>query len=221
MELKKSAAANNENLRLPIILMGLLFVSGIVLASFTYEIGIDSDGLGETVVGENDTRVQMVEEKIDEPVNEDPPAVDIPPPIQEEIIEDVNLEVEVVATVEVVAPVIFDVVEEPLPVAEIIDFPDVEAEFPGGAAALQAWISSNVVYPETSIEMDDQGRVFLSFVVEADGKITNIVIERGVTTELDREAKRVLRRMPNWSAGEASGRKVRTRCRLPIVFTLD
>ena len=69
--------------------------------------------------------------------------------------------------------------------------------------------------------MEDQGRVFLSFVVEPDGKITNIVVERGVTRELDREAKRVVRKMPKWSAGEASGKKVRTRCRLPIVFTLQ
>ena len=104
---------------------------------------------------------------------------------------------------------------------EIIDFPDVEATFPGGAAAMQRWIADNVKYPQTAIEMNEQGRVYLSFVVEPNGSITNISIERGVSSDLDSEAKRLLRKMPKWKAGEARGRKARTRCRLPINFQLN
>jgi TonB family protein len=69
--------------------------------------------------------------------------------------------------------------------------------------------------------LNEQGRVYLSFVVETDGSITNIAIERGVSTDLDKEAKRLLRNMPAWSPGEAKGKKSRTRCRLPINFTLN
>lgn len=221
MELKKSGSADNESLRVPIMLVGLLFVSGILLASFTYEVGIASDSIVTSESGKDDSRVQQVVDEPDPPKNEDPPEVDAPPPPSEEIIEEENVEEEVKAVVAVTAPVIIAIEEDPLPEAEIIDFPDVEAGFPGGAAALQNWINSNVVYPETSIEMEDQGRVFLSFVVEADGSISNIKVEKGVSTELDREAKRVLRQMPRWNAGEASGKKVRTRCRLPVVFTLQ
>jgi TonB family protein len=123
---------------------------------------------------------------------------------------------------------------------EIVDFPDVEASFPCvefyrydslgtivsqnqlcGSSAMMKWISKNVNYPQTSIEMNEQGRVFLSFVVEKDGSLSNIAIERGVSLDLDREAKRVVRKMPNWIPGEASGRKVRARCRLPINFQLN
>jgi TonB family protein len=104
---------------------------------------------------------------------------------------------------------------------EILDFPDLEAEFPGGSSAMQTWISNNVHYPETSIEKDEQGKVYLSFVVEPNGEITNIIVERGVSQDLDREAKRVVRSMPRWNPGVASGSKVRTRCRLPITFTLE
>ncbi len=111
--------------------------------------------------------------------------------------------------------------EEVVVESEIIDFPDVEASFPGGAAAMQKWIGENVQYPQNSIEMNEQGRVYLSFVVEKDGKISNIKIERGVSSDLDKEAKRLLRKMPKWLAGESSGRRVRTRCRLPINFTLN
>lgn len=104
---------------------------------------------------------------------------------------------------------------------EVMEFPDVEASYRGGQAAMQRFIANNVVYPETAIEMNEQGRVYLSFVVEMDGRITHIQVERGVSDEIDREAKRVIRKMPRWTPGEVSGRAVRTRCRLPIVFTLD
>jgi TonB family protein len=104
---------------------------------------------------------------------------------------------------------------------EVIEFPDVEAGFPGGTAGLQRWIVQNVQYPQTSIEMNEQGRVYLSFVIEKDGSISNIVIERGVSPDLDREAKRVVRTMPNWIPGEEKGKRARVRCRLPINFTLD
>ena len=69
--------------------------------------------------------------------------------------------------------------------------------------------------------MNEQGRVYLSFIIESDGTVTGLTVERGVSDELDREAKRVVRKMPKWNAGEVAGKKVRTRCRLPIIFTLE
>ena len=93
--------------------------------------------------------------------------------------------------------------------------------FPGGAAELQKWIFANVEYPEVSIRIEDQGRVFLSFIVEADGSITGVKVKKSASKELDREAQRVTRKMPNWTPGEVAGKRVRTRCRLPIVFTLE
>ena len=111
--------------------------------------------------------------------------------------------------------IIIDVEEE-----GIIEFPDVEAEFIGGAQALMKYISSNIQYPPTSIEMNEQGKVYLSFVVEPDGSITNVAVERGVSPDLDREAKRVVRSMPKWKPGESKAKKSRTRCRLPINFQL-
>ena len=122
----------------------------------------------------------------------------------------------------------------------IVDFPDQEASFPChtfynydtlgnvisdyercGPSGMMTYINQNVVYPQASIEMNEQGRVFLSFIVEKDGSITNVVVERGVSVDLDREAKRVLRKMPNWIPGESAGFAVRSRCRLPINFQLQ
>ncbi|MDX2360444.1 MAG: energy transducer TonB [Crocinitomicaceae bacterium] len=221
MELKKSENANIENLKVPLTLVGLLFAGSVVLASFSYQIGQDRTDLANNSA--SDTDIQFIEEAApeDQPEETPPPQVDVPPPITEEIIEEENTEVEPVPVVETPPPVDIGIVEEVIVEEEIIDFPDVEAAFPGGAAAMQQWIADNVQYPQTSIEMGEQGRVYLSFVVEPDGSISNIAIERGVSNDLDREAKRLLRQMPHWIAGEAKGRKARTRCRLPINFTLN
>lgn len=115
-------------------------------------------------------------------------------------------------------PIMPDV--EVVPEAVIIDFPDVGADFPGGIRELQIWINENIIYPETSIEMEDQGSVYISFVVELDGSISNVKVEKGVARELDREAKRLVRNMPKWIPAKAGEKDVRSRCRLPIVFVL-
>ncbi len=220
MELKKSNDASIEKLRGPIILMGLLFVMSLVLASFSYTVETEREGKGK--VAENDADVQFVQDvKQDDTPPPPPPQVDAPPPVSEEIKEEENTEVEPVAAIPIPPPVKIGPVEEVKVEEEIIDFPDVEASFPGGAAAMQKWIAEHVNYPQTAIEMNEQGRVYLSFVVEADGSISNIAVERGVSNDLDKEAKRLLRQMPKWSPGEAKGKKARTRCRLPINFTLN
>ena len=221
MELKKSEQANIEKLRVPITLMGLLFVGSIVLASFSYQEGTQRELKAGTEENSADVQFMQDAQEPDAPPPPPPPAVDAPPPVTEEIVEEENTEVEPTPVVQTPPPVDIGPVEVVVVEEEIIDFPDVEAGFPGGAAAMQQWIGENVQYPQTAIEMNEQGRVYLSFVVESDGSIGGIQVERGVSADLDREAKRLLRRMPKWTAGEAGGRKVRTRCRLPINFTLN
>lgn len=105
--------------------------------------------------------------------------------------------------------------------APIIEFPDISAEFPGGSSVMMKWINDNLVYPQISIENNHQGRVFVSFVIEKDGSITNVIVERGISVDLDNEAKRIVKKMPKWIPGENSGSVVRSRGRLPINFTLN
>ena len=115
------------------------------------------------------------------------------------------------------------VVEEGKPKrSKIVDFPDVEARFKGGQSGLAKYINNNVQYPQRAIEMNHRGKVYLSFVVEKNGKITNIKVEKSSGhRSLDLEALRLIRKMPKWKPGKLGLRKVRTRCRLPIVFTLE
>jgi protein TonB len=113
------------------------------------------------------------------------------------------------------------VVEEDDVDEEIIEFADKDAEFVGGYVKMIEYINANIEYPEDAIELGDQGRVGISFVVEKDGSITNVKVDKGVTKSLDREAKRIVKSFPNWSPGELDAKKVRTRVRLPIVFLLS
>jgi protein TonB len=219
MERKKNNSATNENLRFSLALMGFLFVGGLALASFTYKTTTEKNPIAITSTGKSEIVYQSQTETPD--VSQTEKIKFTPPPAVKIIITppDPTPPAPVVTPPLPPPVVVGPVIVAPTP-PEIIDFPDVEARFPGGAAALQKWISNNVEYPETSIIMEDQGRVTLSFVVEPNGAITNIKIIKKVTKELDREAKRVTRKMPNWIPGEVQGKKVRTRCSLPVVFTL-
>lgn len=93
--------------------------------------------------------------------------------------------------------------------------------FPGGPAALQAFLSSNTKYPVVAQENGVQGRVTVSFVVERDGSITDVRVVRSVDPSLDREASRVVRSMPRWSPGKQNGSTVRVKYTVPVVFRLQ
>ena len=95
------------------------------------------------------------------------------------------------------------------------------AEFPGGQAALMKWLSNNIRYPEAAAQNDIQGRVVVKFVVEKDGSIGNAEIIRGVDKDLDREALRVVKKMPKWQPGKNNGVTVRSYFTLPVTFKLQ
>lgn len=95
------------------------------------------------------------------------------------------------------------------------------AEFPGGMAALMRWLNNNMRYPEAAQQNDIQGRVIVNFVVEKDGSIANVKIAKGVDKDLDREALRVVKKMPKWQPGKNNGVAVRSYFNLPVIFRLQ
>lgn len=118
------------------------------------------------------------------------------------------------------------VVKEPEPEAkpkeeEIFVAVEQQAEFPGGMAAMMKWLNNNVRYPESAQQNDIQGRVIVKFVVEKDGSIGKAEIFKGVDRDLDREALRVVKKMPRWQPGKNNGVAVRSYFNLPVVFKLQ
>ena len=92
--------------------------------------------------------------------------------------------------------------------------------FPGGDQALIAYMSNNLVYPEAAVRKQLQGRLFVRFVVEADGRLTNIAIHRSAHPILDEEGMRMVRSMPRWVPARREGVTVAAPMMLPITFKL-
>lgn len=90
----------------------------------------------------------------------------------------------------------------------------------GGEAAWAKFLQKNLHYPPQAIDAHVQGKVFLSFIIEKDGHITDVVVERGVGYGLDEEAMRVLKLAPAWKPGIQNGHQVRVKFTMPISFQL-
>lgn len=103
---------------------------------------------------------------------------------------------------------------------EIYAAVDVVPEFPGGMTALMQWLGTNIRYPEAAQQNNVQGRVVVNFVVEKDGSISQVQVVKGVDKDLDKEAVRVVSKMPKWSPGKKDGVPVRTYFSLPVAFRL-
>lgn len=91
-------------------------------------------------------------------------------------------------------------------------------EFAGGQAALLRYLRGHLHYPGAALAQGIGGRVFLSFVVQADGSISDVTVLKGLGYGLDEEAQRVVRQMPNWTPGYQSKHAVPVRFTLPITF---
>ena len=104
---------------------------------------------------------------------------------------------------------------------KIYDVVDEMPVFPGGNGALLEYLATHVKYPVVAQENGVQGRVIVSFVVECDGSITDVRVERSVDPSLDREAIRVVSSMPRWSPGKLNGYIVRVKYSAPVAFKLQ
>ena len=103
---------------------------------------------------------------------------------------------------------------------EVFVFVEVNPVYPGGDEARLAYLRDNISYPQEAKEQGIQGTVYVTFVVEKDGRITNIVIARGIGGGCDEEAYRVVANMPKWIPGRQRGVPIRVQYSMPIKFSL-
>lgn len=101
------------------------------------------------------------------------------------------------------------------------DIVETMPEFPGGMQAMYDYITNNLQYPKLAKESGRTGRVMLSFVVNADGSLSDINVMQGIGFGCDDEAVRVINEMPNWKPGIQNGTQVPVRLILPINFTQE
>ncbi len=98
-----------------------------------------------------------------------------------------------------------------------------DAEFPGGRKAMLQYLANNIRYPESAVAAGIEGKTTLRFVVDVDGKISDVKVLRGIAgcKECDAEAARVIRTMPKWKPGKNGGKAVKSYFDLPVVFKLQ
>jgi protein TonB len=98
---------------------------------------------------------------------------------------------------------------------------DVQPQFPGGLDGFGAFLGNNIKYPADDAKNKVQGRVICKFVVERDGRLTNIEVLRTPTEAMGKEAQRVLSLSPKWTPGRQKGKLVRVAYTVPISFSLN
>lgn len=228
MEAKKNEKANLENKKSLFIQIGLIVALLVCLGAMEWTSGQKKDS----------AFAGMTEEAIEEeqiPVTEETPPEEMPPPevtvtdLFEIVEDDVVIDNEVRfeddetsedKTVEIYAPVLQ--AEEEEVEEEIFVIVEDMPKFKGGDInTFREWVQKRVRYPELAAENGIQGRVFITFVVETNGNVSNVSVSRSVDALLDEAAKEAVAASPKWEPGMQRGRPVRVRYSIPIIFQLQ
>jgi protein TonB len=229
MELKKSPKADLENKRNIFVQLGLV----ISLAVCLY--GFEASNKVEQVGSLGSMSNQTVEEEIIPVTRQDevkPPPPPPPPKVVDMlVIVDDNTEIkdeleieDTEATDKTAITAVMQVAtekEEEAEDAPVFFIVEEMPDFPGGQLALRKFIAQAIKYPVIAQENGIQGKVFVNFVVNKDGSVTNAKIARGVDPSLDKEALRVVMSLPKWKPGKQGGKPVRVSYTVPINFVLQ
>ena len=233
MEVKKSSKANLENLKGIFFEIGLIIALAFLFLAFEWKVNMkDKEDFIVTVPEE------LVEEEII-PITQQmlkPPPPPPPAPRLTDLIEIVDEEInldDVLEIEDVEANVanrrVYDFSgqgngygdeygDEYSDEAEVFAVVEDMPNFPGN---VQQWISKNIKYPMIAQENNIQGRVFVQFVIERDGSVTDVKVARSVDPSLDKEAIRVVKAMPKWTPGKQRNKPVRVSYTVPINFQLQ
>lgn len=223
MELKKKPEADLQRKSGLFLSIGLVLSLAIVTMAFEWK-SYDDRSLMD--LGNVDDEFEDVMEI---PPTEQPP----PPPPQvqtpeivevpdeEEIEEEIEIDLDVEITEETqIEEMVFEEAPEEEVADEIFTVVEDQPTPKGGMQAFYEYVGKNMKYPAQARRMGIEGRVFVQFVVDKDGTITDVQAVKGIGAGCDEEAVRVLQNAPKWNPGKQRGRAVRVRMVLPITFQL-
>ena len=222
MLVKKNA--DISSLRGMFLSIGLMCALVLTITAFEWRSFDDSQ-----IVGSQDLSSDL-DEMLDIPITEQPPPpppkirqpVVIEVPDEEEIDEEIEIEIDIEIDEEEVIEEIETVVEiEEESTDEIFTIVETKAVYPGGSANFYKYISKNLKYPDAALRMGIEGRVFVQFVIEKDGSITDVRTIKGIGAGCDQEAVRIVSNSPRWESARQRGNPVRSRIVIPLIFTLS
>ena len=226
MEEKKSPKANLENKKLMFMQIGLIISLIVAWLAFEYKSydkrEIDPSLLRQTeVVEEEMVEITKQEEMKPQPVEMPKQTTQLEIVDDDVEVEDIEINVETNQNEVIEEYVPVEVEEEEVVEAEVFTIVEQMPSFPGGDAKMYEYLGKNIKYPQIARETGIQGRVFVNFVVEPDGSVSNVKVLRGIGGGCDEEAMRVVKGMPKWSPGKQRGKTVRVSYTLPVVFKLQ
>lgn len=222
---KKTPKADLENKKVYFIQIGLILALGLVFLGFEWKT------YDKKVIETFQRQVTDVAEDIVLNTQQKVEVAAAPPPAATTIIniveDDVEIDDEIVIDAEATAnsevqeyvPVKHE--EEEIVEAEIFQIVESMPDFPGGDEARMTYLRDNIKYPQIARESSISGTVYVTFVVEKDGRVTDIKILRGIGGGCDEEAVRVIKSMPRWNPGKQRGKPVRVQFNMPIKFSLQ
>ena len=227
MEIKKSPKADLDSKKLTFTLVGLVIALFVVWRVFEYR-SYDKQNLDTFA-----RQVEVMEEEMVEITKQEQPKPEIQTPkpqvtqiqvVEDDVeVEDIDINAEVDQD-EIIEEYVYEAPEmedEEIQEEEIFKSVEEQPEFPGGTAKLLEYVQKNLKYPMMARESDIQGKVFVGFVVEKDGSISNVKVLRGIGGGCDEEAVRVVQSLPKFKPGKQRGNTVRVAYTLPIVFKLQ
>jgi periplasmic protein TonB len=228
MEPKKTKSADLQNKSFLFFNVGLVVSLALVIAAFNYKVYDDPSKV------ELAQRSLVIDESLDPPVTEQlatpPPQLTQPEVIEvpnDEAIEEdlkINMDIEthmdtkIAESVPVAQPIVEEEKEDPHQIFLVVE----EIATPvGGLPAFYDFVRENMKYPGAAKRMDIEGKVFVQFIVEKDGSLTNVLAIKGIGGGCDEEAVRVVSAAAKWNAAKQRGKAVRQRMVLPITFILS
>jgi protein TonB len=224
MELKKNPKADLTRKTSFFFSIGLLVTMSLVLVAFEFR---DYEEKIADLVQRNS---DVFEETIEVPPTDIPPPpppqvqapVIVEVPDEEEIEEEINVNLDIEVSQDTkVEEVIVKPVEEPKEETdEIFTIVEESAAPKGGMAAFYKYVGDKMKYPPQARRMGIDGKVFVEFVINKDGSISDVKAVKGIGAGCDEEAVRVVQSAPPWSPGKQRGKPVKQRMVLPITFKL-
>lgn len=225
MEAKKSKKADLERKKPIFLEIGLIVALGLVLLAFNYR-SYEKGSVLDIQVQVDDTPEEIIpitQQEVKPPPPPPPKQVTVINIVKDDVEVEDEIEIDVEADQETVVQDFVPIVEEEEEVEEMEIFTVVESmpSFPGGESARIEFLRENIKYPQMARESGIQGTVYVTFVVEPDGSVTDVRVLRGIGGGCDEEAVRVIKEMPKWNPGMQRGKPVRVQFNMPIKFTLQ
>jgi protein TonB len=213
---KKNPKISLENKKAMFFQIGLAITLIVVLIAFEWKSYDKSNyNLGDLNLDDMEEEIIPITRQEVKPPPPPPPPPEIIEIVEDEVEIEKELEIEETETDEDEIVEIEEDDEEFFMVVENMP------EFPGGDLGLMKFIQKNVKYPAIAKEYNITGKVYVSFIVDKLGKVTNVKIVRGVDKNLDAEALRVVSLLPKYKPGKQRGKSVRVMFTIPINFTLN